>query len=131
MTQRSSPTRSRPVRLARRLGLLGGTAGFAALLAIGVFPTRTWLDQRASTAEAESSLHILREQNEALEDRIARLEDDSEIERLAREQYNLVLPGEEAYVVLPPPLPPLDLPPIWPFGPLLDDPGADLPPILP
>lgn len=28
---------------------------------------------------------------------------DAEIERLAREQYNLVRPGEEAYAILPGP----------------------------
>ena len=39
-------------------------------------------------------------------------------ERLAREQYNLVRPGEEAYSVLPAPLPALELPDVWPFGPL-------------
>jgi cell division protein FtsB len=119
------------LRLARRLGVLGGTAGFAALLAVGVFPTRTWLDQRAATSEAESRLEILREQNASLEERIWRLEDDAEIERLAREQYNLVMPGEEAYIVLPPPLPPLDLPPIWPFGRLTDDPPENPVPLDP
>jgi cell division protein FtsB len=113
--------RSRFVRLIRRLGVLGGTAGLAALLAVGVFPTRTWLDQRSATTEAQSRLSVLREQNDNLAERIDRLESDAEIERLAREQYNLVMPGEEAYAVLPPPLPPLDLPPLWPFGPLIDD----------
>jgi hypothetical protein len=48
-------------------------------------------------------LQVLGEQNEDLQQRAKRLQTDAEIERLAREQYNLVKPGEEAYAVLPPP----------------------------
>jgi len=89
------------------------------VLAVAVFPTSTYLDQRAETAEAEQRLEVLRAQNDAYEARIARLETVEEIERLAREQYNLVFPGEEAYAVLPAPLPELDLPAVWPFGEML------------
>ena len=92
----------------------------SAIAPIGLFPTQTFLDQRADTREAQERLDVLRAQNESFEDRIERLETNAEIERLAREQYNLVYPGEEAYAVLPVPLPPLSLPEIWPFGPLLD-----------
>lgn len=88
-------------------------------LAIGLFPTQTFLQQRAATAEAEERLTVLRAQNESFEDRLDRLATDEEIERLAREQYNLAYPGEEAYAVLPAPLPPVELPQLWPFGPML------------
>ena len=37
------------------------------------------------------------------------LSTDAEIERLARQWYNLVFPGEEAYAVLPPPAAGLEL----------------------
>jgi hypothetical protein len=84
-----------------------------------VFPTSTYLDQRSDTAEAEERLAVLREQNDAYEEQAERLQTPEEIERLAREQYNLVRPGEEAYAVLPAPLPDLELPSVWPFGPLL------------
>ena len=109
---------SRVRRIGRLLGLVGGGAALCALLAVTVFPTSTFLEQRSDTAEAEQRLAVLRAQNEAYEDRIARLETPEEIERLAREQYNLVFPGEEAYAVLPAPLPELTLPKVWPFGPL-------------
>ncbi|MDP1820074.1 MAG: septum formation initiator family protein [Acidimicrobiales bacterium] len=118
---RSEPppvSRSRGRRVGRVLGMVGGGACVAGVLAVGVFPTGSFLDQRSDTAESQSRLEVLREQNEALEQRIGALQTDAEIERLAREQYNLVLPGEEAYAVLPAPLPPLELPEIWPFGPL-------------
>ena len=72
------------------------------LLFVGVFPTRTWMKQQQSISKAEEQLRVLEEQNVLLEERIAALHDDAEIERLAREQYNLVRPGEEAYAVLPP-----------------------------
>lgn len=106
-------------RIGRLLGLVGGGAAVCGVLAVAVFPTSTYLDQRAETAEAEQRLEVLRAQNDAYEARIARLETVEEIERLAREQYNLVFPGEEAYAVLPAPLPELDLPAVWPFGEML------------
>lgn len=107
-------------RAGRILGYAGGGAAVLGALAIGLFPTQTFLDQRSSTAEAEQRLAVLRAQNDAFEERLDRLRSDEEIERLAREQYNLAFPGEEAYAVLPAPLPSLDLPEVWPFGALLE-----------
>ena len=105
-------------RAGRVLGMVGGGAAAFGVLAVAVFPTSTFLDQRADTSEAEQRLAVLRAQNAAYEERIERLQTVEEIERLAREQYNLVFPGEEAYAVLPAPLPELDLPAVWPFGEL-------------
>jgi cell division protein FtsB len=80
-------------------------AAVAVLLVLGtfVFPTRTFLSQRTAIAEAELQLEVLEEQNARLGEQAASLRDDAEIERLAREQYNLVRPGEEAYALLPSP----------------------------
>ena len=116
---------SRLRRFGRALGMAGGGVVVLGALGIGLFPTQTFLDQRAATAEAQERLAVLRAQNEAFEERLERLGSNDEIERLAREQYNLVYPGEEAYAVLPAPLPPLSLPDIWPFGPLLDSSSTD------
>lgn len=119
--------RRRGLRRAGRLvGFAGGGAVVLGALAVGVFPTHTFLDQRADTAEAQERLAVLRAQNHSFEQRIERLGRDEEIERLAREEYNLAFPGEEAYAVLPAPLPPLELPTLWPFGPMVD-PDADAP----
>jgi cell division protein FtsB len=90
-------------RVRRLVGPVLITVLFLGGLLGGVFPTRTWLAQRAATEGAEEQLAVLREQNEALEERARLLHSDAEIERLARDQYNLVRPGEEAYAVLPPP----------------------------
>ena len=107
-------------RIGRVVGFLAGAIAFVIVLVVAVFPTSIYLDQRSHTAETEQQLAVLRAQNTAYEQRIARLKTPAEIERLAREQYNLVFPGEEAYAVLPTPLPPLALPTLWPFGPMLD-----------
>lgn len=106
-------------RIGRALGFAGGGVAVLGALAIGLFPTQTFLQQRADTAEAEERLAVLQAQNESFEARLDRLGTDEEIERLAREQYNLAYPGEEAYAVLPAPLPSLTLPELWPFGPML------------
>ena len=94
------------MRLRRAVWPLLVSVVFVGVLFAGVFPTRTYLAQRTSISRAEKQLDVLDEQNRELERRAARLRSDAEIERLAREQYNLVKPGEEAYAVLPPPAAP-------------------------
>lgn len=79
-----------------------------------VFPTRALLAQRQATKATEHQLAELRDENNALEAQIGALNTDAEIERIAREQYNLVRPGEEALAVLPPP-PPSELPSGFPY----------------
>ena len=85
---------------------------------VGVFPTRSFLDQRPDVGATKERLDVLREQNEALSERIEALSTPEEIERLAREQYNLVHPGEEAYAVLPGAAAAAVAAAVWPFGPL-------------
>lgn len=83
-----------------------GAAALVVFLVAAVFPTRTYLHQRDEIAAAERKLEVLTAENEKLGDRVEQLHTDSEIERLAREQYNLVRPGEEAYAILPGPADP-------------------------
>ena len=115
-----SEPRPRWWRAGRLVGLFGGGAALLGVLAVAVFPTSTYLDQRADTAEAQERLEVLRDQNAAYEARIERLQTVEEIERLAREQYNLVFPGEEAYGLLPAPPTPPAVPDAWPFEGLHD-----------
>jgi cell division protein FtsB len=77
----------------------------AGIMLLAVFPARTYLAQRNNIDAAEQRLEILSKQNKQLGERAARLHTDAEIERLAREQYSLVKPGEEAYAILPGPEP--------------------------
>ena len=112
--------------------LLLATAAVAtiAALAVYVFPTRTWLDQRAALAETSVELAELEAERAALEQRVTELDSDDQIEQIARSQYGLVRPGEEAYAVLAAPEKPVELPALWPFGDLLEPtaPGASDPP---
>lgn len=75
------------------------------LLFLFVFPTRTYLAQRRGMDAAHQRVKVLSQQNRELAAQVKRLNTDSEIERIAREQYNLVRPGEEAYAILPAPQP--------------------------
>lgn len=111
------------MKLRRAVWPILGSVVFVGILFAGVFPTRTYLSQRASISRAEKQLEVLGEQNEQLKRRAAELQTDAEIERLAREQHNLVRPGEEAYAVLPAPPAEIDLPAIWPYGELLEPPA--------
>lgn len=97
-------------------------AGAAAVvgLAAGVFPTRTYLEQRDQIAAEEAKIRVLSDENQRLAARVRELHTDEEIERLAREQYNLVLPGEEAYAILPGPADP-------DVGPVPTEPSVERP----
>lgn len=120
---RRRPTRAR-TRWARPLLLTFAAVATLAVLAVYVFPTRTWLDQREAIRELSTDLDELEDQRASLEARISELDTDAEIEAIARSQYGLVLPGEEAYAVLPAPERPVELAPIWPFGQVLDPASA-------
>jgi cell division protein FtsB len=73
------------------------------LLFAFVYPTSTFLDQRDQTNKARAQLAVLQSQNARLSRDSKALSTDSEIERLAREKYGLVQPGERPFVILPAP----------------------------
>jgi len=81
-----------------------------------IFPTTTWLDQRAEASEVHQELDVLLGEQELLRQDIARMRTDGEVERIARRDFNFVYPGEEAYAVLPAPPAPVSLPTSWPFN---------------
>ncbi len=79
-----------------------GSIAVIALLAVTVFPTRLWMRQKSDLASVQNRVQILQRTNAALQQRVDELGTDSAIERIAREQHNLVKPGEDAFAVLPP-----------------------------
>lgn len=85
------------------------------VLFIGVYPTRTYFSQRSALDRTQHQLDVLRSENARLGQEAADLDTDAKIEALAREKYNLRLPGEEAYAILPAPPPKVAVPPVWPF----------------
>ena len=85
----------------RTVVLLVAAGATLALLVLVVFPTRSYLQERANVSNAAHQLQAVDAQNRQLTDQIGRLNSDAEIERLARKDYGLVKPGEEAYAILP------------------------------
>ena len=80
----------------------------AALLAVvivlaGIFPFRQIIAGNREVDAAQQRLVALEDENEVLEARIDALQTPEEVERLAREQFGLVMPGEIGYVVVTPP----------------------------
>ena len=69
----------------------------------GIFPFRQIIAGNREVAAAEDRLAAITEETEVLEARIAALQTEEEVERLAREQFGLVMPGEIGYVVVTPP----------------------------
>jgi cell division protein FtsL len=82
--------------------------------AAGVLPFRQIIAQQRSVDLAQQQLDALVEENRRLEHQIAALQSPQEVERLAREQFGLVRPGDIAYVVVVPP------------GTEPDDPAAEI-----
>lgn len=78
-----------------------GSLVLVALLFMFVFPTRSVLAQRRQLDRARHDLAVLQTENERLGREAARLSTDEEIERIAREQFHMVYPGEQAYAVIP------------------------------
>ena len=77
-------------------------AALAVTLA-GIFPFRQILAQNRQVENTEAKLNALQAENAALEDRIEALNTDVELERIAREEFGLVRPGEKGYTVESPP----------------------------
>lgn len=91
------------------------SVAFVGVLFVAVFPTQTYLGQRSEVEEKRAELARIEATNEQLEARTEELDDSGHVELLAREQFGLVRPGEEAYALPEPPVEPVDVPSVWPF----------------
>jgi len=111
VTQPSTPTRPAPrftsdqVRRRRAIALRASVATIVVvgLLFVVVFPLQAWMRQRASLSASEHRLEVIRKERVKLERQAAKLEDPSEVERIARVLYGMVRPGEQAYAAVPGP----------------------------
>ena len=97
-------------------------AGLFAGLVYFVFPTTTWLEQRAEAAELDDSMRRLQAEQAVLREDISQMRTPEEVERLARRDFGLVFPGEEAFAMLPAPPAPVEIPRSWPFSILYGEP---------
>ena len=73
-----------------------------AVFVFGVFPTGSYVEQQKELNRAVVELDQLEAENRELDDRVERLESDEEIERVARQDFGMVRPFEESYLILPP-----------------------------
>jgi cell division protein FtsB len=92
--------RSREARRSRFL-LVGGAVLSAVILGAW-FPANALYHQHASLASANAQLNQLHSQDDALAQERKNLNSSGEIARVAREQDQLVSPGQQAFEVLPP-----------------------------
>lgn len=100
----------------RHAGPVVAALALAGVLALAVFPAKAYVDQRRNRKALAAQLATIEEQNRVLDQRVAQLNSNEEIERLAR-QYNLIRPGEEAYFIRPRPGQPAPAPPLAPPAP--------------
>ncbi len=65
------------------------------------FPAHTYLAQKHDIAATEQTVTVLRAENAKLTAERSALQSGSTIERIARQEYGLVKPGQQAFMVLP------------------------------
>jgi cell division protein FtsL len=70
-----------------------------AIMFIYVYPIRAYYATSKKQQTEQRKLDILKKANADMRKERSKLSTDGEIERIAREQYHLVKPGEEAYIV--------------------------------
>ena len=101
----SSRTRTeRRAAVSHRRSVVALSVSFAMAVVILVawFPAGALIDQHRTLAETSSTLTQLKQEDRALNLESKNLSRSSEIARIARQQFQLVVPGEQAYQVLPP-----------------------------
>ena len=74
-----------------------------ALVFSNVFPFRQILAQQELVQRKEQTLEVLREENARLTAAADYLQTDHGVEKIARQDFGYVRPGEVAYVVVSPP----------------------------
>jgi cell division protein FtsB len=84
-----------------RARLALGALALVAILFVFVFPTRSYLAQRRQVSAAQHDVDLLKQQNDKLQAIATHMQTDAEIERMAREQFHRVFPGEQAYDIVP------------------------------
>jgi cell division protein FtsB/cell division protein DivIC len=90
----------------RHPGLVVAVLAMLGVFALGAFPVRAYYAQLRQREELAARVRTLTTENGKLVDDVTRLQADDTVEQLARERYQLVRPGEEAYAILPEPPPP-------------------------
>ncbi len=85
----------------RAVWILLFTVVAAGVLLLFVLPGRTLLAQRHTLAVTEKRVAVLAQENAKLTGRVKQLQDPAQIELIARDRYGLVMPGQQAYAIIP------------------------------
>ena len=70
-----------------------------ALAFLGVVPARTYFGQQDELVQKKARLVMLGERNSVLGNRVAALQDDQVVARIARDQFGMVAPGDTLTVL--------------------------------
>ncbi len=98
---RPKNARARPRANSRRLPV--AIAAVIALVVLGTsFPAAALLRQHGQLSSTSAQLQRLQNQNQLLTQQQQQLNSQAEIERFARQDYQLVFPGQTLFKVLPP-----------------------------
>ena len=82
--------------------LMAGAAVVSVVIVAAWFPASALYHQHEQLGASTAQLTELRQQDKALDQERKSLASPAEIARIARQQYDLVKPGQQAYEVLPP-----------------------------
>ncbi len=98
---RRSNSRARTARNKELLPILF-VVGLAltVLAGLAILPAQTWFSQKQKMAEAEAEIARIEAETVELERELLLLGTDGEIERRARQDFDLVYPGEESYRIV-------------------------------
>jgi|GEM_PF-1165220 len=94
---RRATTQSRRARI-----LLAAALSVSLLALVAWFPATALYHQHQQLGSTSAQLNELAQQDRALQAERLRLASPAEVGRIARQQYQLVLPGSRAFAVLPP-----------------------------
>jgi cell division protein FtsB len=78
-------------------------ASIVVLIALAILPVRSWTTQKQATQQTLEELARVQGEVAELQAKLDLLQTDDEVERMARENFDLVFPGEESYRILPAP----------------------------
>ncbi len=98
----SRTERRQAVKARRNRLLLAGAAVVSVVIVAAWFPASALYHQHEQLTASTAQLTELRQQDKALDQERKSLASPAEIARIARQQYDLVKPGQQAYEVLPP-----------------------------
>ena len=89
------------MRLRKRLAVVATLVVAGGVYLGFVFPTGEFLAERKQLQSAQGELQALKRTNQQLQTTVGRYENPTFLDKLAREEFGLVKPGEFSYQIMP------------------------------